>query len=66
MTSQTDRSKVTMENAIDCDLSLGSVHVMGAIVLVITGEGLHLWPIINTCMQGASSLVITIHCHTQH
>ena len=53
-----------MDHAIDTDWSLGSMYVMGAILLVNTGEGLSVLGMIDTCMQGGGSLIITIHYHT--
>ena len=41
-----------MDHAIGSDWFLGSVHVMGAILLVNTGEGLRVWGMIDTCMRG--------------
>ena len=45
------------------DWSIGGVHVMGTLLLVSTGEGLHDQGMIGTCTQGGGMLVITICCH---
>ena len=44
-----------MNHVIDSDWSLGSVHVTGAILLVNTGEDLHVWGMIDTCTQGGGT-----------
>ena len=46
--SDSDRSRTTLDHAMSPDWSLGTVHVMGVILLVITGEGSHVWGMINT------------------
>ena len=39
--SGSDRSRLTMDHVRGCDWSMGDVHVMGTLLLVGTGEGLH-------------------------
>ena len=36
-----DWSRLTIDHAMGSDWSMGSVHVMGILLLVSTGEGLH-------------------------